>query len=305
VQGVKAAVPEIGGSATLRFGNRDYQTSITATSADYPDARDWPLRWGTFFSEEDVAAYAPVAVLGQTVVDNLFEGADPLGQYVLVNSIPFQVVGVLDRKGAGAFGNDLDDGIFIPLTTGSLRVIGQRHLRSITIQSTTIEGMQDVQDRVTELLISRHRTEDFQIRNMASIVETATEAQNTMTVLLGSIAAISLLVGGIGVMNIMLVSVTERTREIGIRMATGARRMDILRQFIAEALVVCSVGGLLGVVGGLGAALVARSLGSAVVFSPGPVILAFTCAFATGLLFGYMPARKAASLDPVAALAAE
>ncbi|MBX9633826.1 MAG: FtsX-like permease family protein, partial [Magnetospirillum sp.] len=163
----------------------------------------------------------------------------------------------------------------------------------------------DTQDQITALLTARHRATDFQIRNMAAILDSATQTQNTMTILLGSIAAISLLVGGIGVMNIMLVSVTERTREIGIRMATGARKANILLQFITEALVVCAIGGLLGVAGGLATAFIAEALGSPVVFSLPPVLLAFGCAFATGLLFGYMPARKAANLDPVTALSAE
>jgi macrolide transport system ATP-binding/permease protein len=303
---ITVAVPEMGGSVTIRYGNADYQTSVTATSADYPVARDWPIKTGTFFAPSDVKSYVPVVVLGQTVVDNLFRnGQDPIGAYVLIKNVPFQVVGVLARKGASPFGSDLDDAAFVPLSTGSLRLFGQRYLRSITIQVEDLSGIDDTQDQVTRLLVARHRANDVQIRNTASILETATATQNTMTVLLGSIAAISLLVGGIGVMNIMLVSVTERTREIGIRMATGARTANILLQFITEAVVVCAIGGALGVAGGLATALIARALGSAVVFSTPPVVLAFGCAFVTGLVFGYMPARKAANLDPVTALSAE
>ncbi len=303
---VIVAVPEMGGTVTIRYGNADAQTSVTATSADYPVARDWPMKSGTFFGPEDVKSYVPVVVLGQTVVDNLFRaGEDPIGRYVLIKNVPFQVVGVLARKGASPFGSDLDDAAFVPLSTGSLRLFGQRHLRSIAVQVEDLATIDDTQEQVTELLVARHRANDVQVRNTASIMEAATATQDTMTVLLGSIAAISLLVGGIGVMNIMLVSVTERTREIGIRMATGARTSNILLQFITEAVVVCAIGGALGVAGGLATAAIARGLGSAVVFSTPPVVLAFGCAFVTGLVFGYMPARKAANLDPVTALSAE
>jgi len=303
---VTVAVPEMGGTVTLRYGNSDYQTSVTATSGDYPVARDWPMKSGTFFGPDDVKSYVPVVVLGQTVVDNLFrDGTDPIGKYVLLKNVPFQVVGVLARKGASPFGSDLDDAAFVPLTTGSLRLFGQRYLRAITVQAEDLALIDQTQEQVTALLEARHRAKDVMVRNTASIMEMATATQDTMTILLGSIAAISLLVGGIGVMNIMLVSVTERTREIGIRMATGARTSNILLQFITEAVVVCAIGGALGVGGGLGTALLTRTFGQPVVFSAGPVVLAFGCAFITGLVFGYMPARKAANLDPVTALSAE
>ena len=306
IPNVLAAVPEIGGGVTVRYGNADYQTSVTATSEKYPQARDWPMESGVFFSEEEYRSYIPVIALGRTVANNLFPpGFDPIGAYVLVNNIPFQVIGVMATKGATPFGSDMDDAAFVPLTTGSLRLFGQRYLRSIVVQVEDLGAMQATQDQINALLLARHRVQDFQIRNMASILETAAETQNTLTILLGSIAAISLLVGGIGVMNIMLVSVTERTREIGIRMATGARTWNILLQFITEALVVCAFGGLLGVSGGLAVALMVESLGRPIVLSLPPVVLAFGCAFATGLLFGFMPARKAANLDPVAALSAE
>lgn len=303
---VRVAVPEMGGTVTIRYGNADYQTSVTATSADYPVARDWAVKKGTFFGPEDVSSYVPVVVLGQTVVDSLFkDGDDPIGKYVLLKNVPFQVVGVLARKGASPFGSDLDDAAFVPLSTGSLRLFGQRYLRAIAVQVESLDGIDQTQDQVTSLLVARHRANDVQVRNTASIMEAATATQDTMTVLLGSIAAISLLVGGIGVMNIMLVSVTERTREIGIRMATGARTSNILLQFITEAVVVCAIGGVIGVGGGLATAAIVQSFGTPVVFSTPPVVLAFGCAFITGLVFGYMPARKAANLDPVLALSAE
>jgi macrolide transport system ATP-binding/permease protein len=223
----------------------------------------------------------------------------------MLNSVLFQVIGVMSPKGATPFGADQDDILFVPYTTGSLRLFGQRHLRTVTVAVDDVAKIDETQQAVTDLLTERHRTVDFQIRNMASIIETATETQNTLTILLGSIAAISLLVGGIGVMNIMLVSVTERTREIGIRMATGARMRNIMQQFLTEAMVVSAIGGLLGVAGGLGTAWLLQWLGRPIVFSLGPVLLAFGCAFATGLVFGYMPARKAARVDPVVALSAE
>jgi ABC-type antimicrobial peptide transport system, ATPase component len=303
---VTSAMPEISGSVTMRYGNADWSTSVTATSADFPQVRSWAVKNGVFFTGDDVKSYVPVVVLGQTVADTLFPpGADPVGAYVLMNNVPFQVIGVLARKGASPFGSDQDDTAMVPLSTGSLRLFGQRHLRAITVQVQDVARIDDTQAQIDALLTERHRVVDFQTRNMSSILEMVTATQNTLTILLGSIAAISLLVGGIGVMNIMLVSVTERTREIGIRMATGARTSNILLQFITEAVVVCAIGGMLGVLGGLGVALLTRSFGQAVLFSPGPVILAFSCAFATGLLFGYMPARKAANLDPVTALSAE
>jgi macrolide transport system ATP-binding/permease protein len=245
-------------------------------------------------------------VLGQTVVRNLFpDGTDPIGKHIVLKNVMFQVVGVAAERGASPMGTDQDDVVFVPYTTGGLRLFGQRFLRNITVAVDDVSRIDETQQAVSQLLEARHRTVDFQIRNMASLIETATETQNTLTILLGSIAAISLLVGGIGVMNIMLVNVTERTREIGVRMATGARMRDILQQFLTEAVAVSALGGLIGVAAGLGAAALIAALGTPVQYAVGPVALAFGCAFATGLVFGYMPARKAAGLDPVVALASE
>jgi macrolide transport system ATP-binding/permease protein len=291
---------------TVRYGGGDYSTSANATTADFARVRAWTLESGVFLGEADVRNFAPVAVLGQTVAKALFDpGVDPLGQHVLLNNIPFQVIGLLAPKGASPMGSDQDDVVYVPLTTGSLRLFGQRYVRTITVQVEDVARIDETQEAVRQLLIGRHRAEDFQLRNMASILQTATETQDTLTLLLGSIAAISLLVGGIGVMNIMLVSVTERTREIGVRMATGARRFNILLQFNSEATAVCTLGGLIGVLIGLGVAATFAALGKPVLYSAGPVALAFGCAFATGLVFGYLPARKAAELDPVVALSAE
>jgi macrolide transport system ATP-binding/permease protein len=303
---VRNSVPEFTRAVTARFGDNDYVTNGNGTTEGYARARNWPLARGTFFSEADVERYAPVAVLGNTVAVNLFApGDDPIGKYVLINNVPFQVIGVLAEKGATAFGSDMDDVIFVPLSTGRMRLFGKNYVKAITVQVADVTRIKETEAAIEALLLQRHRKEDFQVRNMASFLETAAETQNTLTILLGSIAAISLLVGGIGVMNIMLVSVTERVREIGVRMATGARMMHIMLQFITEALVVCLIGGAVGVAGGLAAAWIAQRLGSPVVYSVWPVLLAFGSAFAIGLLFGFLPARRAAKLDPVVALATE
>lgn len=303
---VRDALGELQGNATLRSGNIDYKTQITATNASMPVVREWSLKAGAFFSEEDERAYAAVTVLGQTVADNLFPGQEPVGQYLLIGSVPLQVIGVMSPKGATPWGQDQDDVALVPFSTGSLRLFGQRYVQSITAYIDDIGAITETEEVIRQALLERHNgIEDFQIRNTASLLEAVTATQDTLTVLLGSIAAISLLVGGIGVMNIMLVNVTERTREIGIRMATGARTGNILQQFITEALVVSAIGGVIGVLVGLGAAWVIQLLGTTVQFTLAPVLLAFGCAFATGLVFGLMPARKAAHLDPVQALAAD
>jgi macrolide transport system ATP-binding/permease protein len=303
---VTTVVPSRSSRAVVRVGNIDYATSAQGVGPGLPIVRDWPVASGYFFTDRDVKSRAPVAVLGQTVKNILFpDGSDPIGRFVLVKNIPFEVIGIMAPKGAAAFGGDQDDVVFIPVTTGLIRLFGQNYLSSLTVRVDDLGRIDDTQAAITALLKKRHHIEDFHTRNMESIIATATETQNTLTLLLGTIAAISLIVGGIGVMNIMLVSVTERTREIGIRMATGARTRDILLQFNIEAVVVCAIGGLLGVIFGILAGLAAEAFGMNVVFSPGPALLAFGSAFATGVIFGYLPAHKAAKLDPVIALSSE
>jgi len=303
---VEAAVPERSTRLTVRYGGVDDQTSVQGVWPGFPIAHDWPVAAGAFISQDDVTGYAPVMVLGQTVAKNLFpDGSNPIGKYVLVHNVPFQVIGLLQAKGANTFGADMDDVVVVPLSTGYARLFGNRYVSVITVKVADSAQIDATEDAITSLLQQRHRTIDFQVRNTASILQTAEDAQGTLTLLLGSVAAISLLVGGIGVMNIMLVSVTERTREIGIRMATGARMTDILLQFNTEALVVCAIGGVAGVVLGILTAMIVQLFGMPVVISAGPATLAFSIAFMTGLLFGYLPARKAARLDPVVALASE
>jgi len=304
---VAAVSPERSTRATVRFGNIDYQTLVQGAWPGFTQARDWPLAEGSFISEDDVKGYAPVIVLGQTVARTLFpDGGSPIGKYLLVKNVPFEIVGVLGARGATPWGSDQDDIVVMPLSTGYMRMFGKRYLQSITVLVGDSDEIKETEAAIEKLLTERHRgVVDFQIRNTSSILETALATQDTLTILLASVAAISLLVGGIGIMNIMLVSVTERTREIGVRMATGARMQNILLQFNTEALVVCGIGGLVGVALGVAVALIVQSFGVAILLSPLPAILAFSCAFLTGLLFGYLPARKAAQMDPVVALSYE
>lgn len=302
---ILAVMPESRKSVTLRYAYNDQSTALNATSSSITIVRNWPVAKGVFFTEEDEQNYAKVVVLGQTVAETLFGKQDPLGAFVIIDNVMFQVIGVMSPKGASANGEDEDDIVFVPYTTGNLFLIGQKYLRNITVAVQDVGIISQTEQAINQLLTARHGLEDFKIRNMASLIEDATQTQNTMTILLGSIAAISLLVGGIGVMNIMLVSVTERTKEIGIRMATGARRRNILQQFLVEAITVSALGGAIGVLIGISINALVAYTGTPVYYSPFPIILAFGCAFLTGLIFGYLPAKKAANLDPVVALASE
>jgi ABC-type antimicrobial peptide transport system permease subunit len=254
IPNVVTSMPDIQGNNTVRYGDIDYQTAVTATTTALPATRSWPVARGVFFSDEDQAGYETVAVLGDTVREALFpDGEDPIGKYVLIKNVPFQVIGVMSAKGSTSGGQDTDDVIFVPLTTGMTRVFGQRFVRSITIAVNDLSKMDAVQVAVTNLLKERHNgATDFRIRNMADIVETATEAQNSMTILLGSVAAISLLVGGIGIMNIMLASITERIREIGIRKAIGATFTNVFIQILVESVVLAALGGMMGLAASYG-----------------------------------------------------
>lgn len=306
IDNVEWASAERNSRLTVRHGNVDYATGIQGVEPSMTFVRDWSVETGSFFDNEDMRRYAPVVVLGQTVARLLFPDVpDPLGRYILVRNIPFEVIGIMSSKGADQMGGDRDDAVFVPLTTGLVRLFGQNYLGGITVRVKDVTRINETQQAIQDLLTVRHQTEDFRIRNMASILESAEQTQQTFTWMLGIVAAISLLVGGVGVMNIMLVSVMERTREIGIRMACGARRRDILLQFNTESAVVCTLGGLIGVLLGIVLGEILVYFGMAVLFSPMPALLAFTSALITGILFGFLPARKASQLDPVSALASE
>ncbi|WP_411820777.1 MacB family efflux pump subunit [Hyphococcus formosus] len=304
---VIAAVPGRTSRETLRAGEVDYQTTVEGATPDWVVAKNWPMAHGTFYSEEDETRRAAVVVLGATVAESLFgDQASAVGQYLFIGSTPFEVGGVLAAKGATAWGQDMDDIALVPLSTGMMRIFGRNYLNSITIAVEDAKKIGETEAAAEALLLTRHGgVLDFNLRNTASILESVQETQNAFSMLLGSVAAISLIVGGIGVMNIMLVSVSERTREIGVRMATGARHSDIMMQFNTEALVVGGLGGLLGVLIGLGVSIALGASGMSIAITPTPAILAFSSALAIGLIFGFMPARKAARLDPVIALASE
>jgi putative ABC transport system permease protein len=313
VQGVVAAAPTMRGSGQLVWGNLNWSTMIVGVTPEYFDARDWPTTSGRVFTQEDVDGAAKVAILGQTVAQSLFGDTDPIGQTVRVKKLLCTVVGVLDSKGQNTFGQDQDDVIVIPLTTAKRKVLGvslanARTVNGISIKVADNEDLKEVQQHIRDLVRQRHRLQpgqddDFGIRSAAEMVQTKDEQAQLMTKLLMSIASVSLLVGGIGIMNIMLVSVTERTREIGLRMAVGARGRDILTQFLVEALTVALIGGSIGVVAGLTASFALAYFGEwRTVISPAAMLLAFTFSGLIGIFFGFYPARKAAGLNPIDAL---
>lgn len=301
--GIEAVAPERESRSTFRHGAYDYSGRVRGVTPAYFTVKDWQLSQGVFMNQEDLQTYASVIWLGSTVAEALFpDNANPIGQQVLMNSTAYDVIGVLKAKGASAGGRDMDDEVYVPMSTAQLKFFGNEYLSNITIKVSDTELLPAVETQVTALLKERHGREDFRVRNTASLVEAVTETQDTLTSLLGAVAAISLLVGGIGVMNIMLVNVSERRREIGLRMATGAKPGDILRQFNIEALLVCVIGGVIGVVLGIAISLCLHAFNIAVMFSLGPPLLAFSTSLLVGWVFGYAPAHKAASLNPINAL---
>jgi len=303
---VAAAMPYLQNQVTVRYGNVDARTTATAVTTDYPRILHWPVAQGTFFTRGDERSLATVAVIGQKVWRTLFpDGADPLGKFVLLNDIPFQVVGVLSEKGAVSGNADDDNTVAIPFSTGSQRLFGTPYLSWISVLVDDLGKAGQTSDDITALLAASHRVHDFSVFNRAASITASMKTQSSFTLLLGFTAAISLLVGGIGVMNMMLTTVAERTREIGIRMATGARTIDIQRQFLAEALMLSAVGGCLGFVLGHLAGVACGMLGMRVIFTVQAALAALLCSLLTGLVFGAMPARRAARLDPVVALARE
>jgi putative ABC transport system permease protein len=311
VDGVVAISPEVRISAQVAAGNQNHFPTIVGVGSDYIDIRSWRLESGENFTETDVRNGNKVALIGKTAAETLFgAGIDPVGQIIRIKTAPFTIVGFLKSKGMGmGLGSqDQDDVIFVPYTSAMKRLTGDTTFRSISLQSATPELMKDVQQEVSELLRQKHRIlegreDDFLVRTQQEITETATETSRTMTTLLGCIAAVSLLVGGIGIMNIMLVSVTERTREIGLRMSVGARGKDILLQFLVEAVTLSVLGGLMGILLGVGSSqIVSLKLGWATLTSPQSIVIAFFSSAAIGIFFGFYPARKAAKLDPIDAL---
>lgn len=306
ISNIKALSPEVAGSYSVVFENNSTSTSIVGTNPEYETVRNVELASGRFITSEDISGVRKVAVLGSTVLENL-GSADLIGKRILINRIPFTVVGIMVEKGQAGFINQ-DDQIIIPITTAIYRLSGSANLRSINIAVDSEENMSNVQADVERLLRQRHRLRedepnDFMIRNQTDILGTLSSIMGIFTVLLGGIASISLLVGGIGIMNIMLVSVTERTREIGIRKALGAKKRDILLQFLIEAVVLSGFGGILGLVFGMGGSkLISNFGGFTTAYSPATLLLAFSFSVIIGVFFGVLPANKAARLDPIEAL---
>ncbi len=306
---VKAAAPGSQSSAQVVYGNDNWATQINGTEPQYFDIRTWPFQEGSSFSQNDVDMAANVAVIGETVRKNLFGATDPVGETIRISNLPFKVVGVLVPKGtSAAMGQDQDDVIIVPITTLQKKITGQDWLRWIMVSAISREASYTAQQQITSLLRDRHRIrsgqdDDFMVRNLADVADLADQQAQLFTVLLASIASISLIVGGIGIMNIMLVSVTERTREIGIRMAIGATEGDVQRQFLIEAIVLSLVGGAVGIMSGVGASyLITQTLGWPVLVSPMAIVAAVVFSMAVGIFFGFYPARKAARMDPIEAL---
>ena len=308
VPDVVAISPEASTTAQAIANGRNWSTTVVGESPDYLKIRDWKLASGSMFADREVRGAAKVAVIGSKTANELFGPLNPVGQTVRVGNIPFVIIGLLESKGAGMGGQNQDDRIIIPYTTVMKRITGEKYLRSINVQIGRADHMEIAQQQITSLLRQRHRLtadrdNDFNIFNQKEIADTVSSISKVITLLLGSIAGISLFVGGIGIMNIMLVSVTERTREIGIRIAVGAQPGDIKLQFLIEAITLSLLGGLIGVLCGIGASrLVGVVADFQAVVSTGSVILAFGVSFAIGVFFGYYPARKAAALDPIDAL---
>jgi putative ABC transport system permease protein len=308
---VIASSPEVRSQTPAIYGNRNWSTRVYGQSHDYLQIRQWPIESGEMFTEEDVANAALVAVIGQTVVDELFEGSDPIGESIRIRGIPLTVIGVLERKGMSLMGSVQDDIVILPYTTAFQRISGRTHAMVINVQVYDQNSMEIAQAKITDLLRERHRLapgqpDDFTVQTQEEVAAAATETSRIMTFLLASIAGISLFVGGVGIMNVMLVSVSERTREIGLRLSVGARGRDVMSQFLVEAVALCLLGGLGGIaLGFISTDAIARSAGWPALFSTDAMIVAVSVSAAVGLFFGFYPAWKASRLDPIVALRRE
>jgi putative ABC transport system permease protein len=309
IPGVQYVAAGANTRAQVIAGNQNWSTNVTGTDVDLPLIRSWPTKFGSFFSAQDVSGAQKVAVLGSVVANTLFgEDVDPTGQIIRIKSQPFKVIGVMASKGQSAMGQDQDDTVFVPYTTVIKKLQGQQHINSVTVSAAQADIINDVAEAIRVELRTRHKilpgdNDDFMVRTLEEMASVQTETTKTMTTLLASIAGVSLLVGGIGIMNIMLVSVTERTREIGLRMAIGARGKDVLMQFLVEAVVISLIGGLIGIGLGFGlSSAVQRFMQWPADISSDAIALAFGFAALTGIFFGFYPARKAAGLDPIEAL---
>ena len=310
---VRVSAPTVRGSGQIIFGNRNWSTVIRGVTPDYGQAREWEIADGRWFSNDEVRSAAKVALIGETVSESLFGNDNPVGQIIRIKRVPFTVIGTLVGKGETPMGNDMDDVVFIPLTTAKKRTLGGRRVSGrlvgvVFVKSNSAEVVDDTIRDMTKLLRLRHKLRpgqpnDFFVRNLSSILEARANSSRVMNLLLAAVASISLIVGGIGIMNIMLVSVTERTREIGLRMAVGAKGRDILLQFLIEAVTLSLIGGVIGIVFGLGGSYIIAMIGnSPAIVQPYSIFLAFGFAAAVGVFFGFYPARKAARLDPIEAL---
>jgi len=308
ITGVSGISPEVRSFAQLAYGNQNNNTQVLGVGSDYVTIRSWPMDSGASFNENDVRIASKVALIGKTTANLLFGDEDPVGQVVRVRNAPFTIVGLLGAKGTSMMGSDQDDVLLVPYTSAMRRLSGDNTFRSFMVQAASPDLIPAVQEQITELLRQRHRIvdgreDDFIVRTQQEINDFATSQATTMTYLLGAVAGVSLIVGGIGIMNIMLVSVTERTREIGVRMAVGARGRDILLQFLIEAVTLSLLGGLIGIlIGAGGARLVSTYLGWSTLVPVQWIMLAFVFSAAIGVFFGFYPARKAAQLDPIDAL---
>ena len=309
VANVQYITPGVNSRAQVIAGNQNWSTRIQGTDVDFPLIREWPIKYGSYFSTQDVTGAAKVALLGKTVSEQLFgPDVDPTGQVIRVRNQPFKVIGMMGSKGQAGMGEDQDDTLFAPYTTVQKKLMGQQNIQNITISASNADATTDVADAVAIVMRTQHKLingdpDDFTVRTQEDIAEIRTAALDTMTNLLAGIAGVSLIVGGIGIMNIMLVSVTERTREIGIRMAIGAKGWDVQLQFLVEAIVISLLGGGIGIALGFGMGDLATRFWDFPVSVPvNAVAMAFGFSAATGVIFGFYPARKAASLDPIVAL---